>query len=329
MSVPTVLFFLELTSKRLHANMFLFGYSMASCFPKPPGFTLCSMCSDSSCVNNAFDAKPGANIRVASGRASSEKPVPNLRVDQDRLWSPWPRDKTRYFFITMTMFVEDEGWTSGYLEVASIKNPLWWLYWSRNHIFIDYHLNLWFTEGSVLSLHQVFKSKSGIPEECEISAGDCGWRVAEAVQLNFGRPQLCFPLHHFLFFFFFFCKIWMWTSAEHMTDNSVWTPFSPVSRSSSSSGHCRCGIRLSAHHFWNLQLPHLQVSLMSSWWHFLSALLLAQTAAEAEARRWFLFSAKKRERGGFETGLMVHAAIGASVVLTWLLPRQRLSRWQR
>lgn len=86
--------------------------------------------------------------------------------------------------------------------------------------------------------------------------------------------------------FLSFLKIWMWTSVEHMRDNSVWNPFSPVSRSTASSRHCCRGIRLSAHHFWNLQFPHLQVSLISSHWHFLSALLLAQTA---EVLRWFFF----------------------------------------
>lgn len=57
----------------------------------------------------------------------------------------------------------------------------------------------------------------------------------------------------------------------------VWNPSPVVSRSSASSGYCSGGIWLSAHHFWNLQFPHLQVSLMSSSCRFLSVLLVAQT----------------------------------------------------
>lgn len=142
-------------------------------------------------------------------------------------------------------------------------------------------------------------------ELSKIFAGVCGWWIAKAVQLYLGKSQLCFSLHTFhstRFFFLFFSKIWMWTSVEHMRDNTLWNHFhfSPVSRSSACSGHCRCRIWLSAHHFWNLQFPHLQVSLISSHWHFLSALLLAQTA---EVLRWFfsIFIARKdrrkRERG--------------------------------
>ncbi len=86
----------------------------------------------------------------------------------------------------------------------------------------------------------------------------------------------------------------MWASVEHMRDNWVWNP-SPVSRSSASSGYCSCGIRLSAHHFWYLQFPHLQVSLSASGWRFLSLLLLAQDSRNAEMNFLFL-SKRERER---------------------------------
>ena len=105
-------------------------------------------------------------------------------------------------------------------------------------------------------------------------------------------------------FFFPFSKTWMWTSVEHMRDNCVLNP-SPVSRSSASSRYCSGGIRLSAHHFRYLQLPHLQVSLIASSCCFLSVLLSTQTL-EIWYFWWIRFffllflstkeSKKKRER---------------------------------
>lgn len=135
--------------------------------------------------------------------------------------------------------------------------------------------------------------------------------------------------------FFPFSKTWMWTSVEHMRDNWVLNP-SPVSRSSASSRYCSGGIRLSAHHFRYLQLPHLQVRLIASSCCFLSVLLLTQTLeiwVSGESDFFFFLllskkeSKKKRERNMFEAGLMGCASIGASVVFTQLLPWQQLSRW--
>lgn len=89
----------------------------------------------------------------------------------------------------------------------------------------------------------------------------------------------------------------MWTSVEHMRDNWVLNP-SPVSRSSASSRYCSGGIRLSAHHFRYLQLPHLQVSLIASSCCFLSVLLLTQTLeiwVSGESDFFFFYSSQRKK----------------------------------
>lgn len=177
----------------------------------------------------------------------------------------------------------------------------------------------------IIGLHQGFKIRIRNVrwmQPYELVAGVHSWQIAKAEQLCSRKSQLCFPLQHTSFSpTFSFWKIWMWTSAEHMRDNWVWNP-SPVSRSSASPGHRGCGIGPRAHHLRDLQLPHLQVSSISSSWRFLSVLLLAATA-ERERKR------ERERREMFETGFMGRAALGASVVFTRLLPQQRLSRWRR
>lgn len=119
-------------------------------------------------------------------------------------------------------------------------------------------------------------------------------RLVKECSRTSGSHSCAFHSAAHFFFSPFFSKIWMWTSVEHMRDNWVSIP-SPVSRSSPCSRYCGCGIRLSAHHFWYLQFPHLQVSLIASSWSFLSVLLLAQT--EELHRPIFVFISKKeRER---------------------------------
>lgn len=147
-----------------------------------------------------------------------------------------------------------------------------------------------------------------MPELCERFAGVCGWLL---------KPCSCtLGSHNYVFHgtaFLLSCPF----------ENSVWNPFSPVSRSSACSGHCCCGIRLSAHHFWNLQFPHLQVSLIA----LPVCAALTSKSTSAEENFFYCSQTERKERDMFETGLMVHAAIGAGVVLTWLFPWQQLSRW--
>lgn len=92
--------------------------------------------------------------------------------------------------------------------------------------------------------------------------------------------------------------------------------FPPVFRSSASSGYCSCGFWLSSHHFWDLQFPHLQVSLIASSWRFLSVVLLAQTAEMWTKRKKKRLRERARGRLVFEAGFMDCAALGGSLVFT-------------
>lgn len=166
-----------------------------------------------------------------------------------------------------------------------------------------------FTAGGIIRLQNVFNIYQKGQRCCQ-----CLWLTACQLSWVFQRFIFCF-------------KKCMWTSVDRTRDNRVLNP-SPVSRSAASSWYSSCGIRLSPHHFWYLQFPHLQVSLMASSWCLLSPLHLAPTAYMQRCFFFLKFLSLSLSKKIFEIGFIGQAAICASAVFTQLLPEQQLSRWR-